>query len=95
MRFIQKAKQFGLSLLEIKRLIDIRAEGTPPCTSLKAMLKHHLDELERHIQEMVELRQELAKKYEEIDALISDSTPTVTENICQGKICGFIERDNE
>ena len=44
---------------------------------------------------LVELHQELAKKYEEIDALISDSTSTVTENICQGKICGFIERDNE
>ncbi|MGK7872289.1 MAG: MerR family DNA-binding protein [Xenococcaceae cyanobacterium] len=47
MRFIQKAKKFGLSLPEIKRLIDIRAEGIPPCSSLKVMLKHHLDKLER------------------------------------------------
>lgn len=30
LRFIQKAKRFGLSLDEIKKLIDISASGVPP-----------------------------------------------------------------
>jgi len=42
LRFIQKAKRFGLSLDEIKQLITIRTEGTPPCASLKTMVKQHL-----------------------------------------------------
>lgn len=45
LRFIQKAKRFGLSLDEIKQLIDIRASGIIPCAELKVMVKQHLHDL--------------------------------------------------
>jgi DNA-binding transcriptional MerR regulator len=91
LRFIQKAKKFGLSLDEIKQLITIRTKGTPPCTNLKTMVKQHLDDLDRKIAEMISLRQELASRYEEIDKSLPDETTPATEEICQGKICGLIE----
>ena len=89
--FVQKAKRFGLSLNEIKQLITIRTKGTPPCASLKTMVKQHLDDLDRQIAETVSLRQELASKYEEIDRSLSDESNSTMEEIYQGKICGLIE----
>jgi len=94
LRFIQKAKRFGLSLDEIKKLIDLSASGVPPCASLKVMVKQHLNDLDRWIQEMVALRQELASRYEQIDALLPDSSTALTKASYDGKICGIIERDN-
>ena len=91
LRFIQKAKRFGLSLDEVKQLIAIKTEGTPPCTSLKTMVKQHLDDLDRKIEEMMSLRQELASRYEEISKLLPNASTLPTEEICQGKICGLIE----
>lgn len=91
--FIQKAKRFGLSLDEIKRLIDLRQDGVPPCADLKAMVKQHLAELDQHIQDMLSLRRELAHRYEHIEAALPDSSELSDEAICSGKICGFIEQD--
>ena len=91
LRFIQKAKRFGLSLDEIKQLITTRTQGTPPCASLKTMVKQHLDDLDRKIEEMVSLRRELASRYEEIDKSLPDVSTLPTEEICRGKICGLIE----
>lgn len=91
--FIQKAKRFGLSLDQIKRLIDLRQDGVPPCADLKTMVKQHLAELDQHIQDMLSLRQELAHRYEHIEAALPDSSELPDEAICNGKICGFIEQD--
>lgn len=91
LRFIQKAKRFGLSLDEIKQLITIRTKGTPPCASLKTMVKQHLDDLDRQIAEAIFLRQELASKYEAIDRSLPDESNSTMEEIYQGKICGLIE----
>ncbi len=95
LRFIQKAKHFGLSLDEIKKLIDISAQGNPPCASLKAMVKQHLDDLNCCIQEMVAFHQELASRYEQIDARIPDSSMVLPEAPCDSKICWLIEQENE
>ena len=95
LQFIQKAKLYGLSLDEIKQLIKIRVEGVPPCASLKAMVKKHLDELDYHIQEMLAFRQELANRYEQIDTLLSDSFAAHTEVNFNGRICGLIGREND
>lgn len=93
LQFIQKAKRFGLSLEEIQQLIAIRKAGTPPCASLKVMLKQHLCKLDRRIQEMIELRRELTERYTTLDTLIPDSSTAPSDAICNGKVCGFIERE--
>lgn len=93
LRFIQQAKRFGLSLNEIKRLIEIRTEGTAPCADLKAMVKQHLDELDQHIQEMLALRQELAQRYEQIESFLSNPSDVSFKDSCSGKICQLIEQD--
>ena len=93
LRFIQKAKRFGLSLEEIKKLINIRAEGTSPCTDLKLMVKQHLDELNQRIEEMQAFRQELNIRYEQIEATLSKQSASLTQEICNGEVCKLIEHD--
>lgn len=92
--FIQKAKRFGLSLEEIKQLIAIRQTGEIPCRELKQMIQKHLTQLDRHLQQMQEFREELNQRYDQIDSLLADDQSVLSEEICQGKICGFIEHDS-
>lgn len=94
LQFIQKAKLYGLSLDEIKQLIEIRVEGVLPCNSLKAMVKKHLDELDCYIQEILAFRQELANRYEQINTLLSDLSVESREANFNSKICRLIEREN-
>lgn len=93
LRFIQKAKRFGLSLEEIKQLIAVRQKGTPPCRELKKMVKAHIDELDQHLQEVWEFREELKAKYQQMEHLLTDEEIEVSDELCNGKICGLIEKD--
>ncbi|ASC69902.1 hypothetical protein XM38_008320 [Halomicronema hongdechloris C2206] len=58
-------------------------------------MKQHLAELDQHIQDMLTLRRELTHRYEHIEAVISDSIEALDETVCNGKVCGLIEQDNE
>ncbi len=92
LEFIQKAKNFGLSLEEIKTLIELRTKGILPCASLERMLKQHLDDLDQHIAEMIALRQELASRHQQIKSVLSNNHK-INQKSSSGKICSFIEQD--
>lgn len=89
--FIQQAKKFGLSLEEIKQILELSTKSIAPCKQVKTMLKKHLDDVDRRIQEMLEFRQELTSRYMQLDDLLSDSSTAPDPAVCSGKICGFIE----
>lgn len=93
LHFIQKAKKFGLSLDEIKEILELSARGIAPCENLKAMVKHHLEELDHHIQEMMHLRQELSRRYEILEGqlAISSSGP---DHSPSGTVCSLIEQED-
>jgi MerR family transcriptional regulator, copper efflux regulator len=92
LQFIQKAKKFGLSLEEIKEILDLSAKGMAPCENVRAMVKHHLEELDRHIQEMLHLRQELSRRYAELEAQLA-TLPSGLDRSPRGKVCGLIEQE--
>jgi len=94
LHFVQNAKRFGLSLDEIKELIEIRSTGKPPCKDFKQMLQQHITQLDQHLEELLEVRAELQAKYEQIETLLVDSSPYPSEETCNGKICGLIENDS-
>jgi len=85
LRFIEQAKLFGLSLTEIKKIIKLKAAGIEPCAYVKDMIRKHLDDLDRRIQEMVTWRDTLASWYDQVK-----STP----DICTGTVCGLIEDES-
>lgn len=60
LRFIRQAKTLGLSLAEIRDILDLRRGGTVPCRHVVALLDQRIREVDRTITELRQLRQALA-----------------------------------
>lgn len=59
LNFIKRAQKLGLSLLEIKEFLDIHDQGQLPCAQVKVKLSEKIVEIERQIQQLQILKQEL------------------------------------
>jgi DNA-binding transcriptional MerR regulator len=59
LRFIKTAQRLGLSLDEIREIIAFRDRGERPCGYVAAVLDRQVRGLDRRIQDMAQLRDEL------------------------------------
>lgn len=57
--FIKRAQSLGLSLLEIKEFLDIHDQGNSPCYRVKVKLTNKITDIDRQIQQLQILKQEL------------------------------------
>lgn len=64
--FIQSAKAFGLSLEEIKQLLDLQAVQTIPYATFKQMVKQHISKVDLQIQELMTQRQNVSSRLDRI-----------------------------
>ena|SRR5713101_2129859 len=81
LRFLRRAQGFGITLREIKQLVDLTQRGRKPCEHARKLISQHLAEVETQIRELNALRKELR------------SVTRRAEN-CQspeGKLCPIIE----
>jgi MerR family transcriptional regulator, copper efflux regulator len=60
LRFISRAKALGLTLPEIKDILDLHRQGTAPCDKVTALLDQHIAEIDRAIENLQALRNSLA-----------------------------------
>jgi DNA-binding transcriptional MerR regulator len=60
LRFIRQAKTLGLSLGEIRDILDLRRGGDAPCRHVVALLDQRIREIDRTITELRQLRRALA-----------------------------------
>jgi DNA-binding transcriptional MerR regulator len=54
--FVKQATGLGLTLAEIKDIIDIRQGGRPPCTHVHQLLRDKAAELDRKLKDLVDVR---------------------------------------
>ncbi|WP_017655371.1 heavy metal-responsive transcriptional regulator [Fortiea contorta] len=59
--FIKRAQSLGLSLEEIKNLLNIHDEGNLPCGEVKQKLEDKVNEIDHQIEELLTLRDELTE----------------------------------
>ncbi|MDX2255293.1 MAG: pentapeptide repeat-containing protein [Pseudanabaenaceae cyanobacterium bins.39] len=81
--FIQSAKAFGLSLEEIKQLLDLQAAQIIPYATFKAMVQQYLHKLDRQIQELMTQHQNVGQRLDRIVASLPDhdfSSVELTQN---------------
>ena len=81
--FIQSAKAFGLSLEEIKQLLDLQAAQTIPYATFKGMVLQHISKLDLQIQELMTQRQNVAQRLDRIAESLPDhdfSSSELTQN---------------
>ncbi|MCC5599801.1 heavy metal-responsive transcriptional regulator [Nostoc favosum] len=57
--FIKRAQSLGLSLEEIRNLLNIHDEGNLPCGEVKQKLEDKVNEVDHQIEELLTLRDEL------------------------------------
>lgn len=57
--FISGARRLGLSLDAIGRILTHKDNGQPPCTQVQILLDQQIDAVERQIQQLVNLRDDL------------------------------------
>jgi len=59
LRFIKQAQGLGLTLDEVKEVAGIRRGGRPPCTHVHSLLQQKVQELDRKLQDLLQLRKRI------------------------------------
>ncbi|MDJ0694120.1 heavy metal-responsive transcriptional regulator [Mastigocoleus sp. MO_188.B34] len=57
--FIKRAQSLGLSLQEISEILQVYDGGKPPCDDIQQKLKHKIEDINKQIDDLLELRGEL------------------------------------
>lgn len=81
LQFIKQAQSSGLTLTEIKSILEIKNDGGQSCAHTRELLKSHLDELDRKIVELQHARVELRAMYARAETL--DPAECTDANRCQ------------
>ncbi|BAN03504.1 heavy metal-responsive transcriptional regulator [Ilumatobacter coccineus] len=79
--FVKQAQASGLSLAEIRSILQIKDAGGQTCAHTTELLRHHLDELDARIVELEAARAELRAMFERAGAL--DPADCTDANRCQ------------
>ena len=57
--FVKRAQSLGITLKEIKPLLNLATQGQQPCSHVKQLARNHLREINDKIRELQTLRNEL------------------------------------
>ncbi len=79
--FIRSAQRLGLALDEVREILALRERGEVPCSYVRQLISQEVADIDRHLEELRSLRQELV----ELERRAQDSTSA------KGSICGLIE----
>ncbi len=81
LRFVRDAQATGLSLVEIRSVLEMKASGARTCSHTTALLHRHLAELDAQIARLEAARIELVELASRADAL--DPADCTDPNRCQ------------
>jgi MerR family transcriptional regulator, copper efflux regulator len=56
--FVRRAQSLGITLKEIKPLLNLVAQGQQPCSHVKQLARNHLQEIDQKIHQLEALRTE-------------------------------------
>jgi DNA-binding transcriptional MerR regulator len=85
-RFIKKAQALGLTLEEIKQILDLKERGRAPCRKVAELGEKHFAEIDARLTQLRAYRRALGR------ALGDWRRENTTERECAGEFCDLIER---
>ena len=85
LEFIRRAKRLGLSLVEIKGVLQLNDRDEPTCVHVRALLDEKIARLEQVVRDLREFRVELTALRDQAGDMV-DCHPT------GGNVCGIVER---
>ena len=85
LEFVRKAKRLGLSLQEIRGILQVHDREEPTCRHVRSLLDEKIAQVDRVLSDLQGFRSEIARLRDEAGALV-DCKPL------GGAICAIIER---
>lgn len=85
-QFIKKAQVIGMTLEEIKQILDLKEHGRAPCRKVAKLGEKHFAEIDARLAQLRAYRRALAQ------ALDDWRKENMTERRCAGEFCDLIER---
>ena len=79
--FIRRGRTAGLTLAQIREILNIRDAGVAPCQHVDALLEAHLGDLDRQIADLQALRHTVAHLHH--SATTSDPTNCDATTVCR------------
>jgi DNA-binding transcriptional MerR regulator len=79
--FIRRGRAAGLTLAEIRKVLDIRDAGTAPCRHVAELLDDRLKTLDQHIADLQALRTNVAQLRD--DATHANPAECQPEDVCR------------
>jgi DNA-binding transcriptional MerR regulator len=61
LHFIRTARDLGLTLAEIRAVLDLRDGGQPPCTHVRELLNHKIAAIDAQLRALTAWRRELVR----------------------------------
>ena len=74
-RLIQRALAIGFSLKELAQVLGACQKGTPPCAHVRSLVGERLTALERRLEQLIDLRDELRVLIRDWDARLASTPP--------------------
>src|SRR5713226_1363105 len=59
LNFVRRAQTLGITLKEVRKLLELSRRGQRPCAEVKELARQHLSDLDLKIRELELLRQQL------------------------------------
>lgn len=81
--FIHRGQAAGLTLAQIRQVLDIRDGGQAPCEHVRALLDQRLNDIETQLRTLAALRDTLVE-------LRDSATPTRPETCGSDEVCRYI-----
>lgn len=82
--FIRQAQALGLSLKEIKDILDLQRRGEQPCTLVTGLLDKHLADIDRRIADLESLRTTLQHARAQADQAVGRGDEALVCHIIEG-----------
>ncbi|MHB8621420.1 MAG: MerR family DNA-binding protein [Chloroflexota bacterium] len=76
LEFIQKAKRLGLELGDIREIMAFRERGEAPCCCVRDLVGHKIQEVDRRVAELEDMRRELRALQERANDLAARPSNT-------------------
>jgi DNA-binding transcriptional MerR regulator len=81
LQFIRSAQAAGLTLSEIRRVIEVRDDGAVPCDHVRTLLTGKLEEVQERRRQLESLEQEIERLIARSDRL--DPADCGADDVCQ------------
>ena len=91
LQFIRDAQATGLSLTEIKSILELKGQGQRSCEHTRSLLHRQIDDIDAQIERLAHARAQLVELLEHADR--ADPAACVDEHRCQVFEARLADRD--